>query len=476
MTKHLILFILLIHTFTSNCLASHAAGADLSYEFIERTVDNKIKLLVTYAFYRDCAGIEPDPVMILTLEGGACTQQVGLQRVLPWVEVSSTCKSEKSFCQGGNIIGYERHIYKGEVEFEESCGDIAMTVSVEARNQVITTVDSSEYKFLNVTATYNQSVGLNNTSVRFDNPPVAFLCTESSTCINVGAFDADGDELRYSLVSPQDQNGDIEYYGSYTFQNPIDGNISVNETTGDICLSPTTQMVTIMAILVEEFRNGVLVGSTVRDIQLTIYAACNNVIPVMLGFDGKLANENNTTKAICLNEDNVFYISAFDANLQNDLFFTVPEFVYQYASLEQEPENNRVKLTVNIPSEYVGGDICFAVNVNDDHCPIIGQTTQTYCFTIHRDIPEFPNVFTPNNDGVYDFFGLLKPINPDISFDLKIFNRWGKQVYTTNDSSFKWSGLGGSGLSSNESVYYYTCTTGIDCSSRKKSGYVYLLR
>jgi gliding motility-associated-like protein len=50
-----------------------------------------------------------------------------------------------------------------------------------------------------------------------------------------------------------------------------------------------------------------------------------------------------------------------------------------------------------------------------------------------------PNAFTPNNDGLNDVFR----IPPDINFaldELSIYNRWGTQVFSTNDINKGWNG------------------------------------
>jgi len=50
-----------------------------------------------------------------------------------------------------------------------------------------------------------------------------------------------------------------------------------------------------------------------------------------------------------------------------------------------------------------------------------------------------PNAFTPNNDGANDFFRpvVLCPIK---EYHLKIFNRWGQEVFTSNDVNYGWDG------------------------------------
>ncbi|MDB5263363.1 MAG: hypothetical protein JWQ14_2646 [Adhaeribacter sp.] len=62
-----------------------------------------------------------------------------------------------------------------------------------------------------------------------------------------------------------------------------------------------------------------------------------------------------------------------------------------------------------------------------------------------------PNVFTPNHDGLNDTF---IPRITCLPIDLKIFNRWGKQVYAQPNYQNNW---GGEGLS--DGIYYYQLTS-----------------
>jgi gliding motility-associated-like protein len=50
-----------------------------------------------------------------------------------------------------------------------------------------------------------------------------------------------------------------------------------------------------------------------------------------------------------------------------------------------------------------------------------------------------PNVFTPNNDSYNDFLVPESYANIE-RIDLKIFNRWGKIMYETQDPEIKWDG------------------------------------
>ncbi|MFC1734061.1 choice-of-anchor L domain-containing protein [candidate division KSB1 bacterium] len=58
---------------------------------------------------------------------------------------------------------------------------------------------------------------------------------------------------------------------------------------------------------------------------------------------------------------------------------------------------------------------------------------------IINDSLVFPNVFTPNSDGVNDFF-VIKNLESYLSNKIVIFNRWGKKVYEMTNYQNDWDG------------------------------------
>lgn len=70
---------------------------------------------------------------------------------------------------------------------------------------------------------------------------------------------------------------------------------------------------------------------------------------------------------------------------------------------------------------------------------------------------ELPNVFTPNNDGINDFF-IPFPYDFVDEIDLQIFNRWGVVVFKTTDPDINWDGKDkNSNRDCADGVYYYVC-------------------
>jgi gliding motility-associated-like protein len=84
-----------------------------------------------------------------------------------------------------------------------------------------------------------------------------------------------------------------------------------------------------------------------------------------------------------------------------------------------------------------------------------------------------PNSFTPNDDGVNDVFKIsgLSVYQPS----LRIFNRWGVEVYTSN--TLIWNGDGGNGYYCNSDVYNWTVTYKDKNGFKKESnGFIVLIR
>lgn len=71
-------------------------------------------------------------------------------------------------------------------------------------------------------------------------------------------------------------------------------------------------------------------------------------------------------------------------------------------------------------------------------------------------VPFFvPNAFTPNNDGKNDVFFDGLPYMNITSYDMKVFNRWGQLVYSTDSFLRPWDGLDAGGKPAPEGLYSY---------------------
>jgi gliding motility-associated-like protein len=70
----------------------------------------------------------------------------------------------------------------------------------------------------------------------------------------------------------------------------------------------------------------------------------------------------------------------------------------------------------------------------------------------------FPNIFTPNGDGVNDYFQAMMPIKYIDHIELYILNRWGEVVFKTTDPEFLWDGTASETQQDCPSgTYYFQC-------------------
>ncbi|MEO6132993.1 MAG: gliding motility-associated C-terminal domain-containing protein, partial [Saprospiraceae bacterium] len=86
------------------------------------------------------------------------------------------------------------------------------------------------------------------------------------------------------------------------------------------------------------------------------------------------------------------------------------------------------------------GDITYTVTVTNDHgCTGVASITIRVANPPCNDKDIFlPTGFTPNNDGVNDV--LFVRSNFISTLDLHIYNRWGQEVFKTNDKTIGWDG------------------------------------
>ena len=150
----------------------------------------------------------------------------------------------------------------------------------------------------------NPFLGYNN-SVQLLNAPVDKGCVGKLYLHNPSAYDPDGDSLSYRLVTCKGQDG-MEI-GGYTFPQASQS-FEIDPVTGELRWeNPVLQGEYNVAIMVEEWRHGVKIGSVVRDMQILI-SHCDNDLPQI---------QCNEQYCLVAGEQLDFIISASDPNGDN---------------------------------------------------------------------------------------------------------------------------------------------------------------
>ena len=83
-----------------------------------------------------------------------------------------------------------------------------------------------------------------------------------------------------------------------------------------------------------------------------------------------------------------------------------------------------------------------------------------------------PNAFTPNDDGINDVLLPKTSVRNPADFELKIFDRWGKQVFSTEDIYAGWDG----GTTTSGIYIWKIWITDTDQNGHELVGHVALLR
>ena len=225
-----LLFFLL--AFSTELVASHAAGAELTYRYIT-TNGNGDVYEITGVFYRDCFGVAAPTTLPITIMSVSCgfTNTVSLQKIgNTGQEITFPCSTVQTKCTnaGSTILGFQKYVYRGNFTFPFHCADWRISYSVIARNCAITTIQQPPNCVVNsITPIYVEAIldNLNfseNNSPTFGNNPLAFICLNQNFTFNPGVFEMDGDSLYFELIDAlRAHNDTVPYIPPYSGTNPL---------------------------------------------------------------------------------------------------------------------------------------------------------------------------------------------------------------------------------------------------------------
>ncbi|MBP7497638.1 MAG: gliding motility-associated C-terminal domain-containing protein [Bacteroidales bacterium] len=368
--------------------STHIAGADLTYKCLGGN-----DYLITFTFYRDCSGIEAPESVVINFSS-SCYDSFEIT-LFPLdstgVEVTPTCNEVVSSCRNGNLYGLQQFVYKGQTILKP-CVDWRISYYLCCRNYSHT-IKQPESTGMYIPATLNNKDFEYNSSPEFSNIPVTVICAEQTFCFNHGAIDADGDSLVYSLVTPYDKGPDafpiyVLYGSGYSAEQPLPSTppVTINRFTGDICMTPDYNIISPMAVLVEEYRNGIKIGSVIRDMQVNVIT-CSNLLPVVSGISADSLSFNTTdtihTDTVCFGKKITLYIHSYDPDngkiwmkwnkgIPSADFSVYNNPPYLSARFNWQPDALALRNSAH----------CFTVTVGDDFCPYIGSQTFAFCIYV----------------------------------------------------------------------------------------------
>lgn len=290
--------------------ANRGGAADIAYKWISDST-----YLVTYTFYKDCAGATAEPNTVNVCYYNTCNLDRGnitLSKKTPLVtngipvdpacsgNISTTCS-----LPAGVLRGYRKWVYEGTVILKSKCDSWHFAVSLGLRNGAITnyTIPAASNNIY-VEATLNNVDAPTSSSPSFSLPPIAYMCTGVKQHFFYEGTDVDGDILSYSLIDPASAPdnqlactyppGPTSYVfaggalgGTSLATNPFATGSSFNldGTTGTMSFTPAAAQTPQLALLVTKRRGTKVVGSVIRDMQFVVSAGCAVLAPTTLTID-----------------------------------------------------------------------------------------------------------------------------------------------------------------------------------------------
>lgn len=378
-----------------NARATHIYGADLYYTHVSGLTYD-----VTLVVYGDCGGsafstLTNATASVTVLNGSSPYTNLTLlpQSPVNGTEVTPVCASQinNTNCNSGSIPGVKKFVYKRSVTLNTTSANWkfrwigSMSSSSAGRSNSITNISSGTTTTLEAT--------LNNTNAPNSSPtyttiPTPFFCINKAANYNPGTVDADNDALSYSLVPGLTSTGTVTYQTGYSATNPLAytaGTFSFSSTTGQLSFTPNLVQRSLVVNRVEEYRNGVLVGTSMREMTFVVLNNCNNNPPT--GFisnnsGGTLINGN--TEVVACQSVGTLTFNVSPTDLDNDNI-TITANGVPVGSTFSVTSNNTTAPTgtfswnlTNVPA----GSYTFFLTFLDNGCPLSSKQTQAYTVTV----------------------------------------------------------------------------------------------
>lgn len=368
--------------------ANHISASTISYSCLGND-----QYEITVNVYRDCSGISvANSVSVKTVS--SCGVNFLLCSLDTIVDISQVCSTVVSDCAGGSQPGLELCIYKGILQLNAGCRFNSIIYADCCRGVSNNLKDESppSLEFVAI-ATLDSSAAYCNRSPFFTSTHAPAFFVGRPAAFNIGAIDEDGDSLSFSLVAPMDQQGNaLEYQDNYTNLNPLPtvSGFNFNKLTGQILFTPSQQGVFVVNIKVNEYRDGVFIGSIISDFQIKVIAANNNtplidtcILPANVM--GAVDVSCNLIK-LCSGGQFRLTVGIKDINIQplnviTNIAYSLPGATLSIVQAGSDSVTAIVTWTPNITDI---GFHYFTIQASDNSCPVKGVSIVTYIIHVQK--------------------------------------------------------------------------------------------
>lgn len=400
--------------------ANHIYGADFYYEHVS---GNSYRIIMD--IYGDCGTSTPASFQNLYTTSPEIEIFNGSQRVSTIRltltgtpnEVTPVCSAllDSTRCKSttSTIPGVTRFHYTAVYNLNGTSknwhfkfeGTLPQGMKNAGRSSNLTNVNG--ISIIALDAFLDNSAGPNS-SATFTTIPTPFYCVNTPQNYNPGAVDANKDSLYLSLVSAQVPAGNppVIYISPATPTAPLataSGSFSFNNNTGQMSFTPSAVQRSLVVQQVDEYRNGVLVGTAMREMTVIVLANCNNN-PLTIAIDSSSASIRNAAWVtgnainICQGTDSVEFRIATSNPAKDTIEASItglPAGVVANILKNHSPDPS-IEIDWHLPG-LAPGTYNFFVTYHTNSCPLNSVQTQAYTVTVIR-----PNTFS---------FKVLNPTN-----------------------------------------------------------------
>lgn len=275
--KTKLLALLLLLTFSTGIVnASHIVGMRITYEYTSGGYLFKLKM------YRDCSGIAaPASVSLCFTSLSGCVAPLNTILLMDIansgfeVPFNSCAGVGATTCNGGSVFAFEEYNYVGLISVPP-CSDWVVAYSECCRNAAITNLVDPDIYNARVETTFDNLNYPTNSSPQFNAVPINYYCAGIPAIIDYSAYDVDGDSLSYEFTTIDGAGCTstqiIPFTPPYTYDQPL-ATLSptiFDPVSGQILFTPSMLQISVIGFKVNEYRNGVLIGSVRRDDEVVV--------------------------------------------------------------------------------------------------------------------------------------------------------------------------------------------------------------
>jgi len=377
--------------------ASHLFGADFYYQHVS---GNTYRVVLDV--YGDCSGaafpnLTSSNPFVEIYDNNVLFQTLNLSLTGTPLEVTPVCPAQinNTTCNGGTIPGVKKFTYSGNVTLSgpsanwlfRFTGNLGGNNLAGRSNNITNILIQSGGSIMVLEATLN-NLTAPNSSVTYTTIPTPFFCINQATQYNPGAVDPNNDGLTFALTDGLEPAALTTYIAPYSAPQPIaaaTGTFAFNAGTGQLGFTPNILQNSLVVYKVNEYRNGILVGTSMREMTFVVLNTCNNAAPVpgtITGLTNGLLTSPFQIQACKGGNGNLsFNFTAADANNDN--------INISYAGLPAGASatinnNGTVSPQFSFNWNVAGvafGTYTFYVTLKDNGCPL--ASTQTYAYTVN---------------------------------------------------------------------------------------------